>query len=69
MIIIIKVPSGRMLSTLENNTKLNQKRLPTNWVPPKKATFREDILQDNEVKTAILNHQTQTFLDRKDVER
>lgn len=57
-----------MLSTIEN-TKLSAKRLPTNWVPPKKATFREDILQDAEVKATILNHKKQPFLDRKDTER
>lgn len=57
-----------MISAIEN-TKVNQKKLPTNWIPPKKASFRDDILQDADVKAAILSHQKQPYLDRKNTEK
>jgi hypothetical protein len=53
-----------MISTIENS-----KKLPTKWKAPKKPTFRENILQDAEIKTAIINHHKQPYLDRISTEK
>jgi len=53
-----------MISTIENS-----KKLPTNWIAPKKPAFRESILQDADIKAAIINHHKQPYLDRISTEK
>lgn len=57
-----------MISAIEN-PKMNQKKLPTNWVPPKKPSYRESILKDSDIKAVLLNHNKQPYLDRNSTEK
>lgn len=47
----------------------NKKKLPTKWIPPKKPAYRESLLEDDDIKQAILSHSRQPYLDRTEKDR
>lgn len=47
----------------------NEKRLPTNWIAPKKPAYRGSILDHSEVKAVLLSHNTQPYLNRNEKEK
>jgi hypothetical protein len=66
---LLKLEIQNKMTSAVVNSKLNQKKLPSNWVPPKKPAYRESILKDSEIKAVLLNHNKQPYLDRNSTEK